>query len=129
MDYWIESKSDGNWALVWVEIADNITTTNQTLAWMYYGNTGGVSTSNGTNTFILFDDFSTDTDSLWTEVLDGQTFYHTRSIGQTLTAARLRWKAKCYDENSRNWAGHQDQGLTDTAGAGTYTENYIRLIS
>ena len=58
LDYWIERKSDGNWCDVWVEIADNITTQNKTLAWMYYGNPNATSASNGEATFLFFDDFN-----------------------------------------------------------------------
>ncbi len=68
LDYWIESKSDGDWANIWVEISSTIDTTNQTLAWMYYGNHSAESNSNGTATFEFFDDFpgaSLDT-STWT---------------------------------------------------------------
>jgi hypothetical protein len=74
LDYWIENKSDGNWALVWVEIDDNITTINQTLAWIYYGNPDATSISNGSNTFVLFDDFigSSYDDSIWgTNAVEG----------------------------------------------------------
>ena len=74
LDYWIEDKSDGNWALVWVEIDGNITTINKTLAWLYYGNSDASSASNGTKTFILFDDFlgSTYDDTIWgTNAVEG----------------------------------------------------------
>ena len=57
LDYWIGSKRDGYWAQVWVEIGNSITKANQTVAWMYYGNSGASSTSNGNNTFLFFDNF------------------------------------------------------------------------
>ncbi|MCD6573922.1 MAG: DUF2341 domain-containing protein, partial [Thermoplasmata archaeon] len=56
LDYWIERKVDGKWANIWVEIADEITTQNKTLAWMYYGNEYAASASNGSATFLFFDD-------------------------------------------------------------------------
>ena len=37
LDYWIEEKSNSNWAYVWVEV-DSIDTNNGTQAYMYYGN-------------------------------------------------------------------------------------------
>jgi len=58
LDYWIENKSDGAWAKIWVEIRDNITSDNTILAWLYYGNSTVESNSNGTNTFQFFDDFT-----------------------------------------------------------------------
>ena len=56
LDYWIESKSDGEWCNVWVEV-DSIDTNNGTQAYMYYCNPSAASTSNGTNVFLLYDDF------------------------------------------------------------------------
>ncbi len=56
LSYWIESKSNGNWAYVWVKV-DSIDTNNGTQAYMYYGNAGATSRSNGTATFYFFDDF------------------------------------------------------------------------
>lgn len=58
LDYWIENKSDGGWAKIWVEIRDNITSDNTILAWLYYGNSTVESNSNGTDTFQFFDDFT-----------------------------------------------------------------------
>ncbi len=58
LDYWIEDKSEGNWANIWVEINNSIVTTNQTHLWMYYGNPSVESNSNGSNTFEFFDNFS-----------------------------------------------------------------------
>jgi len=66
LDYWIESKSDGNWTNVWVEIDSPINTSNQSLAWMYYGNPSASTKSNGTNTFVFFDDFDSFDTNKWT---------------------------------------------------------------
>ena len=73
LDYWIESKNDGSWADVWVEIADSITTTNQTLAWVYYGNPQASSESNGASTFLFFDDFSSWDIDKWDKTEPGST--------------------------------------------------------
>jgi parallel beta-helix repeat protein len=56
LDYWIESKSDGEWCSVWVEV-DSIDTSNGTQAYIYYGNLFAESASNATNTLLLYDDF------------------------------------------------------------------------
>ncbi len=58
LDYWVESKSDGNYAYVWVEV-DSIDTDNGTQAYMYYGNAEAINKSNAKATFLLFDDFDT----------------------------------------------------------------------
>jgi len=67
LDYWIESMVDGSWCNVWVELRDSITTANEILAWMYYGNPTAIDHSNGINTFLFFDDFSNQTyfDNHW----------------------------------------------------------------
>lgn len=65
LSYYIETKSNSNWALVWVNFTDVINTTNVTVAYMYYGNAGASSNSNITSTFIFGDDFSTDTTGNW----------------------------------------------------------------
>jgi hypothetical protein len=56
LDYWIEEKVDSDYAVFWVEVADDLSTTAATI-YIYYGNAGATTTSNGENTFILFDDF------------------------------------------------------------------------
>jgi len=64
LDYWIETKEDDEWALVWVEIDSDITTSTSSI-YMYYGNSGASSTANVSETFIFGDDFSTNTSSSW----------------------------------------------------------------
>ncbi|MFB0559813.1 MAG: DUF2341 domain-containing protein [Candidatus Lokiarchaeia archaeon] len=56
-DYWMEEKTDGGKATFWVEI-DSITASPQSInIYVYYGNDGASTTSNGESTFIFFDDF------------------------------------------------------------------------
>lgn len=50
--YWIESKTDGSAATVWIR-----TLSSNSIS-MYYGNPGAVSSGNGSNVFAFFDDFS-----------------------------------------------------------------------
>jgi len=56
LDYWLESKTDGSSATVWVEV-DSIAASGDTTIYMYYGNPAASSESNGVNTFDFFDDF------------------------------------------------------------------------
>jgi hypothetical protein len=59
LDYWIESVSGttpNQLATIWVEF-DSIGTSDTTF-YMYYGNSSASAYSNGTNTFIFFDDFN-----------------------------------------------------------------------
>ena len=87
---------------------------------MYYGNLNAPDASNGSETFILFDDFSSDTDDNWVETVSGDEDYYNRDLGISLDAARLRTKIKINDINARNWASPQnlDIGLTNNTGAG-----------
>lgn len=57
LDYWMESKTDSNNAIFWVEMTDSLESTNQVIK-MYYGNSGVSTTSNATNTFLWYDDFN-----------------------------------------------------------------------
>lgn len=59
LDYWIESKTDGSSATVWVEVADNLDS-NQDI-YLYYGNAGATSSSDIKDTFVQAVDFATDT--------------------------------------------------------------------
>jgi hypothetical protein len=64
LDYWMESKVDGDYAVFWVEVADDLST-NPVTIYIYYGNPNATTTSNGANTFLFFDDFNVDL-SKWT---------------------------------------------------------------
>ncbi|HUW46100.1 MAG TPA: DUF2341 domain-containing protein [Dehalococcoidia bacterium] len=57
LDYWAETINAGDNATVWVEL-DNVNATGNTSFSLYYGNSTVTSASNGTNTFIAFDDFN-----------------------------------------------------------------------
>jgi hypothetical protein len=59
LDYWLESKTDGDSATVWVEV-DDIAASADTVIYMYYSNPSASSASDGASTFIFFDDFSGD---------------------------------------------------------------------
>ena len=51
LDYWMESKTDSDNAVFWVEVADDLSSTNQTI-YIYYGKADATTTSNVNNTFI-----------------------------------------------------------------------------
>jgi len=67
LDYWIESSTSGVSAVIWVEV-DSIPASPSTVdIRIYYSNSSATSLSNGTNTFILFNDFTSDMNG-WTSV-------------------------------------------------------------
>jgi hypothetical protein len=56
LDYFMEEKVDSNYAIFWVEVADDLSTSDQTIC-IYYGNAAASSISDGDATFIFFDHF------------------------------------------------------------------------
>ena len=59
LDFWIESWTPSTSASIWVELAP--LPAGETEIYMYYGNLSALSASNGSNTFLFFDDFETGT--------------------------------------------------------------------
>ncbi len=67
LSYWRDEFSVGNYATFWVKISGNLTEADQTI-YVYYGNAGASSTSNGASTFLWFDDASFDNRAAYTQV-------------------------------------------------------------
>jgi hypothetical protein len=70
LDYWMEEKSDGKYAVFWVKVADDLSTNPATI-YMYYGNPSASTTSNIKATSLWgqgddFNDNSRDT-NIWDE--------------------------------------------------------------
>jgi hypothetical protein len=57
LDYWIESYTASNTAIIWVEFNSIVLPPTVNTFWVYYGNPAATSASNGDNTFIIFDNF------------------------------------------------------------------------
>jgi len=55
LDHWKQT-SDAASAVFWVKVQEDLSSVNRTI-YIYYGKSGQSSASNGTNTFLLFDDF------------------------------------------------------------------------
>ena len=68
ISYWIESKVDGSYALIWVNLSDAITDPESDMIWMYYGNDGLSDGGDGNDTFVFFDDFDDGVKTGWTSV-------------------------------------------------------------
>jgi hypothetical protein len=56
LDYWMEEKVDSDYAVFWVEVADDLSTNPATI-YIYYGKSDATTTSDGAATFPFFDDF------------------------------------------------------------------------
>ncbi|MEM4706890.1 MAG: DUF2341 domain-containing protein, partial [Candidatus Methanomethylicaceae archaeon] len=60
--YWIQEKVDGQYAIFWVKINEDLSS-NPVTIYIYYGDPNlSVTTSNGKNTFIYFNDFDESSD-------------------------------------------------------------------
>jgi hypothetical protein len=57
LDYWMETKVDGDYAVFWVEIADDLSSDSVTI-YIYYGKSDATTTSNIFGTFPFADDFN-----------------------------------------------------------------------
>jgi hypothetical protein len=64
LNYYIEEKIDNDYTICWIKILDDLNIY-ESKFYIYYGKIGVSSISNGTNTFIFFDDFEVDL-SKWT---------------------------------------------------------------
>jgi hypothetical protein len=92
LDYWIEDKVDGDYAIFWVEITDDLSSNDVTI-YIYYGNSTAVTTSNGLDTFLFFDDFVNS--NQWNldahaEVVGGQ-LHFSNGISQTGTYTKVSY--------------------------------------
>ncbi|MEM4454415.1 MAG: DUF2341 domain-containing protein, partial [Thermofilaceae archaeon] len=91
LDYWMESKVDGSYAIFWVKVADDLST-NAVTIYIYYGNPSAVTTSNIGATAILGKDWRVDQNiDGW--VQSGGTITYSSdgiSITQTSGAAQIR---------------------------------------
>jgi parallel beta-helix repeat protein len=57
--YWMENKTDGDNAVFWVKVADDLSSSSVTI-YVYYGNTSASTTSNGSDTFQVFEEYRND---------------------------------------------------------------------
>ena len=64
--YWIEEKSDAEWAKVWIKVP-YIRANGYETVYVYYGNPLATNKSNGTAVFEFFDDFNELNLSRWTD--------------------------------------------------------------
>jgi hypothetical protein len=57
MDYWMQEKVDGDYAVFYVKVPDDLSSSNVTM-YMHYGKSDAVDSSDGELVFDFFDDFS-----------------------------------------------------------------------
>ena len=67
LPYWMEEKTDGDFAVFWVKVPSIPASPNTTQIYIYYGNPSAATTSNGEATFLFFDDFEAGNLNKWTK--------------------------------------------------------------
>jgi len=92
----------------WVEISDDISSSSTTV-YVYYGKSGVTTTSNGTNTFLAFDDFeqyslgaTPSSDRGW-EVTDGDPLVQNNPAGRDGQGLEMENLDDTYDRIRLNW--------------------------
>jgi len=102
LDYWMEKKVDSDYAIFWIEVADDLSSSNATI-YVYFGKADATTTSNGTNTFpSLFDHFdgSAEPPEGWSELQIG-----------TLTWSDITenssYKVYNFQDSSAQWHGNE----------------------
>ncbi|MEM2870779.1 MAG: DUF2341 domain-containing protein, partial [Thermoplasmata archaeon] len=92
LPYYIEEKTDGSFAGVWVKV-NEIPAASSVVIHMYYGNPSAASVSSPAATFDFYDDFSTDPSGRWSAVSGSASWdptnqwYSITSTGGSDTAA------------------------------------------
>ena len=119
LDYWMEEVNSAENATFWIEVADDLSTANQTI-YIYYGNSSGTITSNGTNTFIIYDDMEGTTGNVPTSYTDSSSSDCEFKISDTQAHTGTK-SAGNQDNNINGWA----QGLRDDVTNSFQSLNYF----
>jgi len=82
IDHWIETYTASTSAVVWIEVP-SISASDTGYVFMYYGNGGASTASNGDNTFTFFDEFSG-------VAIDSGKWTETDSTGWSVTGGELK---------------------------------------
>jgi len=124
LDYWMEEKVDGEYAVFWVKIADDLST-NPVTIYVYYGKADATTTSNGTATFIWFDNFETyeeDSDlngqGLWTKTT-------TFDTGEYLTADTLAGSKRMHLHTASSSSNNYFRGTLPSAQAFPFRVQFL----
>lgn len=83
LSYWLKNYTTDTQAAFWLN-----NSLNDTYIWMYYGNSSASTTSNGTNTFYFFDDFSNGLSKWVMDSWNTDSIYINQSQGNSAPALR-----------------------------------------
>lgn len=123
LDFWIKSYDSGNeTATIWVEV-DTITgSDSDVVIYMYYGKSGESSASSGSDTFILFDDFTNGNN--WTENdPESVLSFSSNKMNFTALSPNSDYNDTCLyksDSTNNNFCINLDLEITDVADWGGF---------
>jgi len=85
LPHWVESGLNTSSCVIWIKL-NSLKANSTDTYYMYYGNVNAVDVSSGDNTFLFFDDFSTEDNTKWTygEAFDGTAAMSYEVIGGLL---------------------------------------------
>ncbi|HUT00014.1 MAG TPA: DUF2341 domain-containing protein [Candidatus Thermoplasmatota archaeon] len=83
LNYWLKNYTANTQSTFWLN-----NSLNDTYIWMYYGNSSAITTSNGTNTFYFFDDFSNGLSKWIMDSWNTDSIYINQSQGNSAPALR-----------------------------------------
>lgn len=141
LDYWIQEYTSGVSAVIWIEIPSIPASPGSTTIYIYYDNAAETTTSSGTATFIVFDDFDTD---VWTDVgtkaqvstvnsklewnaLNGAGDYTSRA--QALSTNNFAFRFKYHQTSHSGNFGHAWFGVNVVANDGINATSYGIIVS
>ncbi len=156
LDYWIESYTPGESAVVWVEVDSIPASPGTSNIYIYYGNPSATSASNGIATFVFFDDFEdgdytnnpiwtveTGTFSVQSEILDSKTSkrLYSSSQGSTIKSTSTlaqngAWEWDYYNQGRDSYGNALQQGrnyfiyldANNYAYAGAYSGYFLQVV-
>lgn len=145
LDYWFETKTDGDKAVFWVKVNDNLNV-NQTI-FIYYGNKTVTSASNIEKTFPFADDFSGSINSSkWRtfgsgelKIADGECTLETVPssrgwiylIGKTLVGTNyaVRFRSFVIEQGDYRWTHHGFATIHNSSDTGARIDEYPNYIT
>ena len=130
LDCWMETLSSGVYAIFWVEVKDDLSTDPVTI-YIYYGKADASTTSNGANTFLLFDHFDDNSidSALWATSgtpTESGTELSLHAVSELVySKTNFQFKAARLKLKVNTWGTLIDIGFTTTLAGETFGERLV----
>lgn len=126
LDVWRENKSDGDYARIWYEVVEDISSVD-TFVFVYYNNSAASWSDSGADTFLFFDDFDTFDTGVWSGATGSYsasggdlttsssgTMVETEASGFTMTDAAIETRVRLSAATTRAGFGGRSQNAEST---------------